>query len=171
MKRPLLVTLILTAAAFSAYKPAWAQDNYVQNNYAPVASQGQNQYCREYTRKVVIGNAQREAYGTACQQPDGSWQIMNQASGPPPVSGAVVDPTYQPVPPPPVGANVTYVIQDDVPIYVEPAYIHYGFYQGYGHGYGRGYGYGGGFYRNGPGYRGRFNGGYGGGYNHHHFNQ
>ena len=34
-----------------------------------------NQYCREYTQVVVIGGQQEKAYGRACRQPDGSWQI------------------------------------------------------------------------------------------------
>jgi surface antigen len=34
------------------------------------------QYCREYYQTVVVGGAQQQAYGTACRQPDGSWQIV-----------------------------------------------------------------------------------------------
>lgn len=33
-------------------------------------------YCREYTQRVNIGNHVEESYGTACQQPDGSWKIV-----------------------------------------------------------------------------------------------
>jgi surface antigen len=32
-------------------------------------------YCREYQQTVTIGGKTEEAYGTACQQPDGSWKI------------------------------------------------------------------------------------------------
>lgn len=32
-------------------------------------------YCREYTQQVRIGNRVQESYGTACLQPDGSWQM------------------------------------------------------------------------------------------------
>jgi surface antigen len=35
------------------------------------------QYCREYRQTVVIGGQQHQAYGTACRQPDGSWQIQS----------------------------------------------------------------------------------------------
>lgn len=35
------------------------------------------QYCREFTQTVNIGGRSEEAYGTACRQPDGSWQIVN----------------------------------------------------------------------------------------------
>jgi len=34
-------------------------------------------YCREYTQTVTIGGRAERAYGTACRQPDGSWQIRN----------------------------------------------------------------------------------------------
>ena len=33
------------------------------------------QYCREYQQTVVIGGQEERAFGTACRQPDGSWQI------------------------------------------------------------------------------------------------
>ena len=41
-----------------------------------VSSSGRQ--CREYHHTVVIGGRQEEAYGTACLQPDGSWQIVNR---------------------------------------------------------------------------------------------
>lgn len=34
-------------------------------------------YCREYQTTVVIDGKQERAHGTACRQPDGSWQIAN----------------------------------------------------------------------------------------------
>lgn len=33
-------------------------------------------YCREYQQTVYVGGKQQSAYGTACQQPDGSWEIV-----------------------------------------------------------------------------------------------
>lgn len=33
-------------------------------------------YCREYQHTVYIGGRPQQAYGTACRQPDGSWQIV-----------------------------------------------------------------------------------------------
>ena len=33
-------------------------------------------YCREFTQTVTVGGRSEEAYGTACRQPDGSWQIV-----------------------------------------------------------------------------------------------
>ncbi len=32
--------------------------------------------CREYTTRVKVGGESREAYGYACRENDGSWQIM-----------------------------------------------------------------------------------------------
>ena len=40
-----------------------------------------NDYCREYTRTVYIGNRAQDAYGTACLQPDGSWMIVGEGLG------------------------------------------------------------------------------------------
>jgi len=33
--------------------------------------------CREYTTTAVIGGEAAQAFGTACRNPDGSWQIVN----------------------------------------------------------------------------------------------
>jgi surface antigen len=38
---------------------------------------GSGQYCREYRQDVIIGGEKQQAYGTACRQPDGSWQIKS----------------------------------------------------------------------------------------------
>lgn len=34
-------------------------------------------YCREYQQTIYVGGQKEEAYGTACQQPDGSWEIVS----------------------------------------------------------------------------------------------
>jgi hypothetical protein len=34
--------------------------------------------CREFQQQVTIAGASEKAYGTACQQTDGSWQIVRQ---------------------------------------------------------------------------------------------
>ncbi len=34
-------------------------------------------YCREYQQTVVIGGQSQASYGTACRQPDGSWQVTH----------------------------------------------------------------------------------------------
>ena len=33
-------------------------------------------YCREYQQTVTVGGRTEDAYGTACRQPDGSWEIV-----------------------------------------------------------------------------------------------
>ena len=35
------------------------------------------QYCRQYNQTIVIGGEPQQAYGTACRQPDGTWQIQS----------------------------------------------------------------------------------------------
>jgi len=37
----------------------------------------QGRYCREYQASSTVGNNVVQTYGTACRQPDGSWQIVN----------------------------------------------------------------------------------------------
>lgn len=40
-------------------------------------SNAQNgQYCREFVQTVTVGGQLQEAYGIACRQPDGNWQIV-----------------------------------------------------------------------------------------------
>lgn len=33
-------------------------------------------YCREYQQDIVVGGKRQSGYGTACQQPDGSWEVV-----------------------------------------------------------------------------------------------
>jgi surface antigen len=35
------------------------------------------QYCREYQQEIVVAGERQQSYGTACRQPDGSWQVQN----------------------------------------------------------------------------------------------
>jgi len=35
------------------------------------------EYCREYRTTVTIDGRREQAYGTACQQPDGTWRVVN----------------------------------------------------------------------------------------------
>ena len=34
-------------------------------------------YCREYQTTVLVDGKQERAYGTACRQPDGTWQVKS----------------------------------------------------------------------------------------------
>jgi hypothetical protein len=38
--------------------------------------------CREFQQQVSIDGKRQQAFGTACQQPDGSWQIVSQGATP-----------------------------------------------------------------------------------------
>ena len=38
---------------------------------------GSGAYCREYQQTIIVGGKQHSAYGTACRQPDGSWQVVS----------------------------------------------------------------------------------------------
>lgn len=33
-------------------------------------------YCREFQQTITVGGQQQQAFGRACQQPDGSWKIV-----------------------------------------------------------------------------------------------
>lgn len=33
-------------------------------------------YCREYQQTIYVGGRAESGYGTACRQPDGTWEIM-----------------------------------------------------------------------------------------------
>ena len=35
------------------------------------------QYCREYQQTITVGGESQQSYGTACRQPDGSWEVVN----------------------------------------------------------------------------------------------
>lgn len=54
-------------------------DQGISGSYTPVRTwrDSQGRYCREYQQVVVIGGRQEQAYGTACRQPDGTWQIVH----------------------------------------------------------------------------------------------
>lgn len=43
------------------------RDGYDQNS---------GSYCREYQTTVNVGGKKQAAYGTACQQPNGDWQVI-----------------------------------------------------------------------------------------------
>ena len=48
----------------------------------PPAPTAQN--CQEYNAQINIGGVPQPAYGWACQQPDGSWQVSRDVPGQPP---------------------------------------------------------------------------------------
>lgn len=126
-------------------------------------------YCREYQRSVVIGGVTQQAYGTACQGPDGQWRIASENLGAPPAPAPVVvqQPAYYPAQA--YSPQNQVIVVDRGPYYGPRYYDGDGWYPDYypapvavGIGIGFGHGYHG-------GYRGGYPGGYyGGGYHHWH---
>lgn len=53
-----------------AAEPAPAAATVVTNNVAATP------VCQEYTKLVTIGGESQTIYGTACRQPDGTWDIV-----------------------------------------------------------------------------------------------
>jgi hypothetical protein len=43
-----------------------------------VVDHPEGDYCREYHRDATVGGRQQQVYGTACLQPDGSWEIVQE---------------------------------------------------------------------------------------------
>lgn len=69
------------ALEYSPTRQATTWRNPDSGNYGSLTpietyQSSQGQYCREYLQTVVIGGREQQAYGTACRQPDGSWQII-----------------------------------------------------------------------------------------------
>jgi len=71
----LVDSLRRSAEAKAAARPAapeWPRPRKTVVGYDP-----RRPYCREYQRAVWIGGRRSAVYGTACLQPDGSWQIVD----------------------------------------------------------------------------------------------
>lgn len=52
-----------------------AADTPDQRSYS--ASREEAEYCREYTKNILVDGREEMSYGTACLQDDGRWRIMN----------------------------------------------------------------------------------------------
>ncbi|HEX2859408.1 MAG TPA: hypothetical protein VHP58_04335 [Alphaproteobacteria bacterium] len=70
-------------------------------------------YCREYTQTFTIAGKTQKGYGTACLQPDGSWQLQNSEPAEVAAPAAPASPDYAPQP------SIGYVVQDDN-VYITP---------------------------------------------------
>lgn len=46
--------------------------------YTPIreGTSTSGRYCREFQQTIQVGGKSEQGYGTACRQPDGSWQIV-----------------------------------------------------------------------------------------------
>jgi surface antigen len=59
---------------------SWNNPNSGNHGYIVPTRDGYSQsgrYCREYQQTIVVGGKQQSAYGTACRQPDGSWEVVS----------------------------------------------------------------------------------------------
>ena len=53
-------------------------DSGNSGSFTPTRTYTMNgRYCREYTQEIIIGGQKQTGYGTACRQPDGSWEIVS----------------------------------------------------------------------------------------------
>jgi hypothetical protein len=43
----------------------------------PRVAAGAGRYCREYQKQVWVGGTLEAAYGMACYQPDGAWELVD----------------------------------------------------------------------------------------------
>jgi hypothetical protein len=63
---------------YYAYPPSYGYADQPMYQYQPAPAQADQQsYCREFQSVIVVEGRQQQAFGTACLQPDGSWQIVN----------------------------------------------------------------------------------------------
>jgi surface antigen len=105
----------------------------------------QGQPCREFVSTIIIGGQEQQGYGTACRQPDGSWQIVSTES-----SAAQT--------PPPAGQTNIYVNNPPLAYYYYPSdfYYPYRIYLSFGFLYRGGYVYRGTRFMAGPAFRHRY---------------
>jgi hypothetical protein len=63
-----------------APQPVVMQPNVVyinDSNSREVRNSADDRYCREYQASARVGGVSQPTYGTACMQPDGSWEIIS----------------------------------------------------------------------------------------------
>jgi len=56
----------------------WREGN--ASGYVTATREGSSssgRYCREFQHEVTIGSKREQSYGTACRQPDGSWEVIS----------------------------------------------------------------------------------------------
>lgn len=62
-------------------QPAYWHNARTGANYRIVPTKnvrvGGNEYCREYRSTADIAGKKQQIYGTACRQPDGTWEVVN----------------------------------------------------------------------------------------------
>jgi surface antigen len=66
-------------SAKSGQRSSWQNpDSGARGTITPTRTYESNgEYCREFNQTITVGGKTEKGYGTACRQPDGSWQIVN----------------------------------------------------------------------------------------------
>lgn len=101
------------------------------------SAQAAEPYCREFSQQIVVGGKVRQGYGTACLQPNGSWQIVNAAQVTDDVALQSQAQAVEVQPEP----EVQYVVQQPVvyePVYRPdpfPVFLSLGYSNSWGHGW------------------------------------
>lgn len=53
-------------------------DSGASGTFTPTkTSESSGRYCREYNQTISVGGKTEKGHGTACRNPDGSWEIVN----------------------------------------------------------------------------------------------
>jgi hypothetical protein len=65
-------TIVYTDPPPVIYAPPVVANNVLPGGPLPQPAP----YCREYQTTTTVGGQRMASYGTACQQPDGSWRIV-----------------------------------------------------------------------------------------------
>jgi len=106
------------------------------------------QPCREFITTIIIGGKEEQGYGTACRQPDGSWQIVAEDGG---TTGSPAGPTNVYVYTPP--ERYYYVYPDAYYYYPSSFYYPYNIYLSFSYVFRSGHIHYGFYYLDGPAFR------------------
>ncbi len=106
--------------------------------------------CREFVTTIVIGGKEEQGYGTACRQPDGSWQIVTDEEDT--VAPEAPANVYVYTPP----ERYVYVYPDMYYNYPSSFYYPYNIYLSFSYVFRRGSLYYGAYYLDGPSFRYRY---------------
>jgi hypothetical protein len=95
-----LAAVGLAAASCADYPPLPPVVASAPPAVRPAATAVADAYCREYQGTADIGGGPQTVYGTACQQPDGTWRLVDAApaAAPPSVVQGAETVRYAPYP-------------------------------------------------------------------------
>jgi hypothetical protein len=73
--------MLVLAGCVGQAAPSAAAPSPAQAQMTEGAPQGEPQNCRPFTAQVTVGGQVQQTVEQACQQPDGSWQVTQNAPG------------------------------------------------------------------------------------------